>query len=364
MVPQKHFDFDIRDCQSRRFIHPTPPLSSTLKRVRVRKTRGPADYENDLPPTAILRTAHKSGTLPMGPDKILDFLREFQTQSSVRTPGWDRAVCLNHNIDPWTLGLIASILDKCESPGQRKFGRDLLVTAASFGDRASTFKLVYAAIRQGRLHDVTEQLQHVGLLAKTGNDLQAMSLLGMALFSQRKEQEALTWLRRASAGSLDFPGAADTLVLEGRIIMSHDKAGAIEVFQRVADELDDPNAYFYLSKLLPPDSATREVYLTKAAASGVVEAAHNLGAIELAKINQGGQKPKSLNDYGIARDWTEVAAQGGFGLSMLNMAVMCRNVGLQVQGLKWLEKAEEDPKVLEEAQALRDKWENQDILQE
>ncbi|PVH81197.1 HCP-like protein [Cadophora sp. DSE1049] len=345
----------------------SPSTSRPLRRHNalgkaVRRTRGPVDYENDLPPTSILRTAQKSGTLSLAPDQVLEFLREFQTQSPVRHPGWERTVCLNHNIDPWTLGIIASILDKCQDPGQRKFGRDLLVTAASFGDRASNFKLVYAATIQGRLHDVTEPLQHVGLLAKSGNDPQAMSLLGMALYSQRKEQEALAWLRKASTGSLEFPGAADALVLEGRILMSHDEAGAMAAFQRAADELDDPNAYFYLSKLLPPESANREAYLTKAAASGVVEASHNLGAIELAKINKGGKKPKALNDYGLARDWTEVAAEGGFGLSMLNMALMCRNVGLREQGLEWLEKAEEDAKVREEAQALGDRWESGETL--
>ena len=260
------------------------------------------------------------------------------------------------------MGVIASILDKCENVGQRKFGRDLLVTAASFGDRASNFKLVHAATSQGRLHDVTESLQHVGILAKTGNDPQAMALLGMALFSQRKEQEALTWLRRASAGALDFPGAADALILEGRILMSHDKSGAMAVFQRAADELDDPNAYFYLSKLVSPDLAAREVYLIKAAASGVMEASHNLGVIELAKINKGGKQPKALDDYGMARDWTEVAAEGGFGLSMLNMAMMYRNVGLRDQAMEWLEKAGEDTKVLEEAQALRENWDSEDAL--
>ena len=236
------------------------------------------------------------------------------------------------------------------------------MTAASFGDRASNFKLVHAATSQGRLHEVTESLQHVGILAKTGNDPQAMALLGMALFSQRKEKEALPWLRKATTGALDFPGAADALVLEGRISMSHDEAGAMAAFQRAADELDDPSAYFYLSKLLPPDSAARGVYLIKAAASGVMEASHNLGVTELAKINEGGKQPKAMEDYGMARDWTEVAAKGGFGLSMLNMAMMYRNVGLRDQAMEWLEKAGEDTKVLEEAQALREDWDSEDAL--
>ncbi|KAK0125934.1 hypothetical protein ONS95_007558 [Cadophora gregata] len=346
----------------RRLMHHTPWLSSSLKRVRIRKTSGPARPEHILPPTSILRTAYKSGALTIAPEKVLEFLQEFHTQSLVNTPGWERTVCLDHDIDPWTLGIIAGILDKCESPNQKRFGRDLLFTAASFGDLASNFNLVYAATKQGRLDDVTQPLQQVGLLAKTGHDPQAMTLLGMALFSQRKEDDALVWLRKASAGFLDFPGAADALVLEGRILMSYDKKGAMAVFQRAADELDDPNAYFYLSKLQPPGSATHEMYLAKAAASGVLEACHNLGALELAKINKRVQKPKSMDDYGLARDWTEVAAVGGFGLSLLNMALMCRNVGLRAQGLVWLQKAEKDAKVRDEVQAWRQRWKSEDTL--
>ena len=95
LVSEQHFDNHKRSSQSRRFIHFTPSLSRTPTRVRVRRARGAADYESDLPPTSILKTAQKSGTLQLAPDAVLEFLREFQSQSSGRFPGWERTVCLS-----------------------------------------------------------------------------------------------------------------------------------------------------------------------------------------------------------------------------------------------------------------------------
>lgn len=100
LVSEQIFDNYIRSSQSRRFIHSTPSLSRTPTRVRVRRTRGAADYESDLPPTSILKTAYKSGTLQLAPDAVLEFLREFQSQSSARFPGWERTVCLSKKMSP------------------------------------------------------------------------------------------------------------------------------------------------------------------------------------------------------------------------------------------------------------------------
>ncbi|KAL5322396.1 hypothetical protein ACEPPN_010369 [Leptodophora sp. 'Broadleaf-Isolate-01'] len=321
------------------------------------------DYEQNFPPITLLKTAYNSGALPIAPAQVIDFLRDFQTQRQVESPGWKRRVCLNHDIDPWTLGIIAGILDNCERPSQKSLGAILLGIAASFGDRASIFKRVYEAIAIKRLQDVPEALQQVGLLAKKGNDPQAMTLLGMALYSQQKEDKALEWLRKATSGTLDFHGAAEALVLQGRILMAHDTDGAMAAFQRAASELEDSKAFFYLSKMQTPGSESHEAFLIQAASSGVLEACHNLGAMEMAKINEGGKRPRSLNDYGLAREWAQIAAEGGFGFSMLNMALMCKSVGRRDEGLEWLEKAEGKADVREEAQSMRARWESEDVAQ-
>ncbi|KAG4440824.1 hypothetical protein IFR05_003696 [Cadophora sp. M221] len=322
------------------------------------------DHEQNFPSITLLKTAYKSGALPIAPAQVIDFLRDFQAQRQVESPGWKRKVCLYHDIDPWTLGVIAGILKNCERPGQKSLGAILLAIAASFGDRASIFKRVHEAIAVKRLQDVPDALQRVGLLAKKGNDPQAMTLLGMVLYSQQKEEQALEWLRKATSGALDFRGAADALVLQGCILMEYDTDGAMVAFQRAASELEDPKAFFYLSKMQPPGSERHKAFLTQAATSGVIEASHNLGAMDMAKINSAGKRPKSLDGYGLAREWTQIAAEGGFGLSMLNMALMCKSVGQRKEGLEWLEKAEGKTDVREEAQSMRVEWESEDVAQD
>ncbi|KAL2064701.1 hypothetical protein VTL71DRAFT_3839 [Oculimacula yallundae] len=354
---------EISTCLHSRPTHTVKARGFTSSAQRSNKPlKSPAKFsEQHLPPPALLKTAYKSGALHLPPQQVLDFLQDFLYQSSMNNLGWQRRVCLEHNIDPATLGLIAGILEKSDSPAQLNFSAVLLGTAAKFGDRASIFKRVYEANQIRKIHYVPEALAEVGLLAKNGNDPQAMTLLGIVLYTQGKEQQALEWFRKATSGSLDFNGAANALVFQGRILAPYDLEGARAAFARAASELDDPAAFFHLSKLETPGSPAQEAYLTSAAASGVLEACHNLGVNELARIHDGGEQPRSLSDYGPAREWTQIAAEGGFGLSMLNMASMCMGVGLRGEAMAWLEKAIGRPDVKGEAEMLKARWTESEI---
>ncbi|XMA19632.1 hypothetical protein WAI453_012423 [Rhynchosporium graminicola] len=312
-------------------------------------------YEQILPPTDLLNTAYDSGALHITPEKAMEFFREFLTADMVNSPGWQRRVCLNNDIDPCTLGLLAGILENCEDAAQRRFGGNLLAIAAKFGDRAANLKRVHQANKTGQLRLVPDALAQVGLMAKKGDDPQAMTLLGMVCFSQGKEVQALEWLRKATAGSLDFHGAADALVLQGRILAAKDKEAARAAFQRAATELNDPEAYFRLGALTKPNSEAQHEHLLQAASSGILEACHNLGMIHVSKFGTE-TNMTSLDDYELARDWTLIAAEGGFGLSMLNMAQMCRSVGERKEGMRWLQKAAKRPEVREEAESLIEQW--------
>lgn len=53
------------------------------------------DYEQNFPPITLLKTAYNSGALPIAPAQVIDFLRDFQTQRQVESPGWKRRVCLS-----------------------------------------------------------------------------------------------------------------------------------------------------------------------------------------------------------------------------------------------------------------------------
>jgi TPR repeat protein len=235
-----------------------------------------------------------------------------------------------------------------------------MLSASSLGEKSATFEIISSAITTGFPRDYPAPLQRLGILAKKDNDPQAMTLLGKVLFNQRGEKEAMEWFRKATrppTGSLDFQGAGDALVHEGRILLGwKDKKGAEAAFRKAALELDDPSAYFYLSQLQEPGSPNQEVYLLKAASSGVLEAWHNLGALELAKIEKRPLKDGQTRNYGMAKEWFEVAAADGFGLSMLNLASIYRAMGQEEEALRWLEKAEGAPDVREQAGSMRGKW--------
>jgi len=179
---------------------------------------------------------------------------------------------------------------------------------------------------------------------------------------QNKTTEALSWFEKATSLPLDFYHAGEALVNKGKIFLERNNTEEAEkAFSTVALELDEPNGYFYLSKMVENGSARQKLLLTKAAASGIVEAAHNLGALELADIEKHKEKPRNITDYGMAREWFEMAAAGGFGLSMLNLALIYRALGQPSGGLLWLEKAEKLPETHDQAIWIRAQWENEDI---
>ncbi|KAK2624613.1 hypothetical protein QTJ16_005806 [Diplocarpon rosae] len=345
--------------RSPRVIAKTRALNPGSNVVKVKNTY---DTQQCLPPMALLNSARKSGALSITPEKALGFLRTYHERTTVPGAGWEQQLCSDHGISPSTLALLAAIVGKCEGKGQKLFGKTLMHAASAMGDRSALFSIVSTALRHGKLHytEIEASLQRVALLAKNANDPQAMTLLGQVLYAQRGEKEALRWLQKAtcsSTGTLNFDGAGEALITEGRILLSwKDIGGAIKAFKRAALELDDPLAYFYLSQLEISGSGTQEVYLLKAAISGVVEACHNLGVLELAKTERKSKRPTSIKDYGMAKEWFEVAAVDGFGLSMLNLASMYNAIGERKKGLKWLNKAEQIESVSEQARSMKSQW--------
>lgn len=239
-----------------------------------------------------------------------------------------------------------------------------MLSASALGEKSATFELIEAAIIKETLHlnEFAAPLQRLGILAKQDQDPQTMALLGKVMLSLAKHEEALSWLRKATQSGHDFDGASEALVQEGRILLAQkDKAAAEVAFRKAALELDDPSGYFYLSQLQEKGSSQQEVYLLKAASSGIVEACHNLGSLEMEKMKGKQTASKTLNDFGMAMEWFQVAAQGGFGLSMLNLALIYKSGGLAEEGLRYLEMAEGLPEIKEEARRVRDQWESPKI---
>ncbi|TVY89941.1 hypothetical protein LAWI1_G006827 [Lachnellula willkommii] len=356
---------------SYRSFHASPNLAAAAKpkpspRISKAKTRVPnvlKQYKpkDALPPLAFLQSAAKAGAMDLEPAKAFEFLAEYVEQARSSTKkGWEKDLCAVHGVTLQHMVTLSGVLRRCSDRAQNGLGLTLMLAASEMGEKSATYELIQSSINKNQVFEYPAPLQRLGSLAKKEKDAEAMALLGKVLFCQGKEDEALEWLRKATrppTGSLEFAGSGDALVYEGRILLKKgDKKGAGEAFKKGALELDEPSAYFYLSQLQEPGSSTQEVYLLKAASSGVLEAMHNLGALELAKIGKQEKKPTSLADYGMAREWFQVAASDGFGLSMLNMALICKAVGQDEAGLLWLDKAAQSPDVRGEAKNLRREW--------
>lgn len=231
-----------------------------------------------------------------------------------------------------------------------------MLTASELGDDVAAMALVSSGIKNGSLRDYEQPLRRLEIMAKEGNR-RAMSMLGRIAAAGRRNSEALGWFQKATHGpsGLDFEEAREALVCEGQLLMKTNVKEAEAVFRKAAREFDDPSAYFYLSELEEKGSSNQVVYLLKAASSGIIEAAHELGSIEYSKsmVPIGDSPP----NYAMAREWFELAATGEYGPSILKLAQICRDSGETDEGLKWLEKAKELGDVRKQALVMKDSWE-------
>ncbi|KAA8572131.1 hypothetical protein EYC84_002047 [Monilinia fructicola] len=324
----------------------------------IQRKRISIDTPDALPPLFILETDHKAGVLKVDPHKAMEFLKNYQTLHGRSNPGWETGICKKHGITASDVTQLSISVGRCREQAQKALGRRLIDSASAMGDPAATLEVVSDAFRNNQLHSARSRpfLERLGLLAKKEKNVEAMGLLGQILYSQGKIKEATDWLQMAVGGPElpTFLGAAEALVVLGLILEKTDKEGAKKAFSKAALDLDYPSAYFYLSKHVGPgEEDDRMIYLLKAAGAGIPEACHNLGAIELSKKGDQADKKPSDRNYGYAKEWFQVAAEGGFGLSMLNLASICKSQGQTEEGLKWLERAEALPEVRDEAVKLR-----------
>lgn len=241
--------------------------------------------------------------------------------------------------------ILSGVLRRCSGAAQKGLGTKLLETASELGEKTATFELVENATIHGRSDRYKDAFLRLRHMAQNEIDLESMALLGKVCFKLQNHDEALKWIQKATrppTGNIEFPGAGDALVCEGSI---HYERGEMEeaeaVFKKAALELDEPMAYFRLSLFQEPGSPEFEVYLLKAAASGVNEAKHALGSLALQRLKQQEKSPTTLADYGMAREWFQVAADSGYAPAMLDMARICKAVGEGDAALNWVLKTED-----------------------
>lgn len=232
-----------------------------------------------------------------------------------------------------------------------------MLSASALGDESATIDLVSSGIRSGKMSDYALPLKRLGAMAEEGKP-QAMRLLGRLAASQGNDAEALEWFRKATQESaqMDFEDAGEALVTEGQILQKSNRRDAEAAFRKAALEFDNPSAYLHLALLQKEDSPEREIYLLKAASSGVIEAAYQLGCAEVSKAKATGDNPPP--SHGMAREWFQIAAADGHGPSMLSLAQISKDIGESHEGLQWLEKAKKVKGVREQALKMEEGWQD------
>jgi len=223
----------------------------------------------------------------------------------------------------------------------------------------------------GRPEFVAPLKELQALAAPPSSSPKAMVLLGRIYESQKREDEALDLFRRAALSAVRKDPShplkpvrsneiAQALIRQGKILQRRfDSAGAEAAFRQAALEHDNPEGYYLLAHLQGPESPNREVYLTKAASSGILEACHEVGTLQLGKARGSQMAAKEKTEaVEMGKEWLFLAASAGVVESMLSLAEVFRAEGKLEMGMRWLRLAEEakDVTMATKAKELRGRW--------
>ncbi len=261
----------------------------------------------------------------------------------------------DHGISPYILHSIGSMLISGPPGPSWRLGLHVLGTASDLSYSASSLTLMRLLSRaspeqasrllsQKAFRDAELRFKK---LVSEGHDPDALTLQGILLAAKGDENSALRAFAKAvsayeknasskttaavehnvgvlssessrPAGEKRLAGRpfrwtweASCYVGSGRILLKQGKLEeAREAFTVAAEELDTPEGYLELGKMLPKDDPRREVYLTTAAISGNKEACLSLGELSLQKAEELGTEDKTAKEHGKrATEWFAIAGE-------------------------------------------------------
>ncbi|KAH0607652.1 uncharacterized protein H6S33_002686 [Morchella sextelata] len=285
-------------------------------------------------PNDVLLSAHKSKALPFGPAVATRLVADYMPMmANEPNESSGRAICDEHNITPADLTRLALVLIRSapkDSPAQAQVGFHLLSTCSTLHDPTATIELhrQLSNTKQNPrvVQDLRDTSQRLRKIASEHEHPGALFRMGEMVSQSGKEIEAEKWFEKAAE-----KGVAAAWTSMGRLQQQRgDTTKAIASFEKGL-ELDDPYAYLYLATA-KDNSPQKETYLLKAAASGIISAAHSLGA-HYAKTC----KPL------LAREWFTLAATEDYAASQMSLAIILREEGKLSEALEWLVKANKEP---------------------
>lgn len=251
--------------------------------------------------------------------------------------------------------------------------RDLLLAGSDIEDPAATLMLVKSALNHDSrisLSDLSKPTKHLRRLADSGN--------APALFLQALKTELEGKLKFALELYLQSTQVANENGTEAELVDIRladawraisrvrkrlgENQGAKAALERAAFECDDALAYLNLANdFSDPTSSEHELYLLKAASSGILEAIEKLGAYYKDKLQD---KLKDLLpenqiecvEKSQAFEWLGIGASAGIPSSQINFAALLKSIHRPNEALKWLAEASKSPQHAIIASRLKKMW--------
>ncbi|KAL2171078.1 hypothetical protein VTG60DRAFT_3769 [Thermothelomyces hinnuleus] len=310
--------------------------------LRPRSKRPPPDaadglpFKNvDPPPLHWWREFQEArGMGDLTPENCLSAFTQYCLVAANTGSSWKSALERDYNIDPYTLHYTAlPLLNRSGTPAMM-VGMHMLFTASSMGYTPSILTLMGILVRspenvyaKARVSPSWRELDaRFKRLLQTEKNPDAFTLQGLLLLREGKgDVFALRYFDRAVEAARDMPGTqpgpaeqdAPTIreprwTLEafchrnrGALLLKQNRREeAMAAFRILALELDLPDGYAELAKMLPPHEKERETYLLKAAQGGSFEACELL-ALHMADKAADSDLPHGDRAVaaGLAREW-------------------------------------------------------------
>ncbi|KAI9786977.1 MAG: hypothetical protein M1835_002914 [Candelina submexicana] len=323
-----------------------------------------ASNAEGLPPLELLQSAYHSGTLGISVDNAVQAILAFiklgsrfsQTELQKLCSGMEQLSPSaehstdkdqDHDIKPHNLTLLARVQLRSPSMRQREVAKNLLLAACSLSDEEATFRVVSQAIKKHQVehYELRTAMKNLERLAQKKHP-QALVLKGQIAMSQCREAAALKFFEKATQSTTETPeneydvgGPREAWLALGRgLLKQRNYTKAEQAFRRAAD-MDDPVAYHYLANLPTTSPGDWEVYLLKAASSGIMPAAHDLGLLYAERAKKGPSVKRE--DWLLrAHEWFCVSGSDKYIPSLLEKAILLKTNDQYEEGLKALKEAE------------------------
>ena len=281
--------------------------------------------------------------------------------------------------------------------------RDLLLAAAKLNNESAIFLVIQEALRRGSLGapgvDFIYRTTFKTLVEKAHP--KALYLEAQLCERQGNNDRALALYEKLVAGDTedasgdnDVDYGAAWMAISRLKARKGDRTGVGKAIERAAFRFDNPAAYYQLAKVLTsPSAAEYEGFLLKAAASGELKAAHELGVLYFSQSqgrvpmdNRGasnttvvggkgkaeeqtsGQEAKlalvdpkaAIEKRKLAEQWFALGADAGLTGSLVYLAALLHKLGKFEEGLQWLQAArnsKDSQSWIKAINYLREHWE-------